>query len=89
MGGNPAGQAARSPAAAALSAPWRAAQVLAPLAAAAPDAAAAEAAWAALPQLGAAGLPGLQQLCQTPIPACAGGLCAVSVRCSWRMPSQS
>ena len=69
MGGNSAGQAARSPAAAALSSPLRAAQVLAQLAAAAQDAAAAEAALAALPQLGAAGLPGLQQLCQNPDPS--------------------
>lgn len=68
MGGHAAGQAARSPAAAALSSPLRAAQLLTQLAAAAQDAAAAEAALAALPALGAAVLPGLQQLCQNPDP---------------------
>jgi len=69
VGVNSAGQAARSPAAAALSSPLRAGQVLAQLADAAQDAAAAEASLAALPQLGAAGLPGLQQLCQNPDPS--------------------
>lgn len=69
MGGNSAGQTARTSAAAALSSPLRAAELLAQLAAAAHDAAAAEAALGALPALGAAGLPGLQQLCQNPDPA--------------------
>ncbi|MEY3150473.1 MAG: hypothetical protein RLY92_700, partial [Chloroflexota bacterium] len=68
MGGHTAGQTARSPAVAALSRRVRAAQLLAQLAAAAQDGAAAEAALAALPALGAALLPGVQQLCQNPDP---------------------